>query len=117
MDSKSVDLKCFPKDGYSIFQGGSHAEGNFIRVYVPDSAAQGGGHGEPDGTPPLKTLIYLHGFALSMPRFYNKHIEELVNHGYIVFFPDFQVSDYPDTKPDEELSPRDKRNGLLICFN
>ena len=116
MDSQPVALKCFPKDGYCIFQGGSHAEGDFIRVYVPDSAVHAAGPGEPDSAPPLKTLIYLHGFALSMPRFYNKHIEELVKHGYIVFFPDFQVSDYPDTKPDEELSPRDKRNGLLIWY-
>jgi hypothetical protein len=116
MDSKSVDLKRFPKDGYSIFQGGSHAEGNFIRVYVPDSAVQGGGHGEHDGTPPLKTLIYLHGFALSMPRFYGDHLVELVKNGYIIFFPDFQVSDYPDAEPGEDPSPRDERNGLLIWY-
>jgi hypothetical protein len=100
MDSQLVALKCFPKDGYCIFQGGSHAEGNFIRVYVPNSAALAAGPGEPDDTPPLKTLIYLHGFALSMPGFYDKHIEEFVKHGYdLKDAMSIMLSNYSKTDP------------------
>lgn len=83
------------RDGYAIYQAGKHAEGTFIRVYIPDGATQPG--------TPLQTITYLHGFALCMPSFYEQHLEHLVLQGYIVFFPDFQRSCYPNTPPDGDI--------------
>ena len=50
-----------PEDKYFVYQAGSHADGTFIRVYVPEAAAN------PEST--LKAILYLHGFALCMPSF------------------------------------------------
>ncbi len=82
-------------DGYRIHQSGKHINGTFMRVYVPDAAIQSNGQR-------LKAIMYLHGFALCMPSFYEKHLETLAKEqGYVVFFPDFQRSLYPNTQPEE----------------
>jgi len=99
--SSSSDWKCTKvatEPGYSICQRGSHCNGTFIRVYIPDAAAQPG-H-------PLKAILYLHGFALCMPSFYEAHLIDLVKKGYIVFFPDFQRSCYPNTLPQDPTPQR-----------
>ncbi|WP_024544728.1 hypothetical protein [Picosynechococcus sp. NKBG15041c] len=87
-----------PEAQYSVYQGGSHADGTFMRVYVPESASQPGKK--------LNAILYLHGFALCMPSFYEAHLVELVKQGYIVFFPDFQRSFYPNTPPQAPTPPR-----------
>ncbi len=87
-----------PEDKYYVYQCGSHADGTFIRVYVPEVATNSGTK--------LNAIIYLHGFALCMPSFYEDHLVELVKAGYIVFFPDFQRSFYPNTPPQEPTPPR-----------
>ncbi|MBV5260003.1 hypothetical protein FLX56_16430 [Synechococcus moorigangaii CMS01] len=87
-----------PEGEYYVYQGGNHADGTFIRVYVPESASQPGKK--------LNAILYLHGFALCMPSFYEAHLVELVKQGYIVFFPDFQRSFYPNTPPQAPTPPR-----------
>ncbi|WP_231867013.1 hypothetical protein [Anabaena sp. 4-3] len=77
------------KNGYTIYQSGSHIQGNFIQVYVPDAPYR-------DQQGKLRLITYLHGFALCMPKFYEDHLEELAKQGYYVIFPDFQKSTYPD---------------------
>lgn len=69
-----------------IFQRGCHHDGTFVRVYVPSKAA--------DPSQPLRTIQYLHGFALCLPAFYEDHLRELAKQGWIVIFPDFQRSTY-----------------------
>ena len=83
------ELKCVQKDGYQICQSGSHIQGNFIQVFVPDSPYR-------DKQGKLKLIVYLHGFALCIPKFYEDHLKVLAQSGYYVFFPDFQKSEYPD---------------------
>ena len=83
------------RDGCRIYQSGSHINGNFIRVYTPENF--------PSKNEKVKAIIYLHGFALCMPKFYQDHIYSLVKQGYFVFFPDFQRSDYPDDVETEEI--------------
>ncbi|NEP51808.1 MAG: hypothetical protein F6K65_24655 [Moorea sp. SIO3C2] len=80
-----------PEKGYDVYQHGCHLSANFIRVYVPEEAK--------NTETKLKAIIYLHGFALCMPSFYEAHLIELVKKGYIVFFPDYQYSFYPNTPP------------------
>jgi len=81
-----------PEKGYYVYQNGCHLNANFMRVYVPEAAKNPGTK--------LKAILYLHGFALCMPSFfYEAHLIELVKNGYIVFFPDFQNSFYPNTPP------------------
>ena len=78
-----------PKEGYTIYQAGSHIDGDFIQVYVPHTPHQADGK--------LKLITYLHGFALCLPKFYETHLAYLAGQkGYYVFFPDFQNSRYPD---------------------
>lgn len=77
------------RDGFKIYQTGSHKSGNFVRAYVPDQPYQ-------DPTGKTRAIAYLHGFALCMPQFYEVHLETLARQGYYVFFPDFQRSNYPD---------------------
>lgn len=88
--------------GYAVYQRGSHAEGTFIRVYVPELARSARAE-------PLRTVTYLHGFALCMPRFYEAHLIDLVRRGHLVFFPDFQRSLYPDTPPGAPPAVRQER--------
>lgn len=88
--------------GYAMYQRGSHAEGTFIRVYVPELARSARAE-------PLRTVTYLHGFALCMPRFYEAHLIDLVRRGHLVFFPDFQRSLYPDTPPGAPPAVRQER--------
>lgn len=83
-------------NGCRIYQSGSHIDGNFIRVYTPDIF--------PEEKEKVKAIVYLHGFALCMPKFYQDHIFSLVKQGYFVFFPDFQRSDYPDDVETEQAS-------------
>lgn len=96
--SKSWICVHVPEDKYYVYQCGSHADGTFIRVYVPEAASTSGKK--------LNTILYLHGFALCMPSFYEAHLVELVKEGYIVFFPDFQRSFYPNTQPQYPTPPR-----------
>lgn len=56
-------------------------------------------------------MLYLHGFALCMPSFYENHLLALAAEGSIVFFPDFQRSDYPDPAP---LAPVPTREDLPL---
>ena len=70
-------------------------------MYVPDRAAR--------PQEPLSTVLYLHGFALCMPSFYEGHLLALAEEGYIVFFPDFQRSSYPAPSP---LAPVPEREDL-----
>ncbi len=83
------------KEKYTIYQTGSHRDGDFVRIYVPKEPCQEDGK--------FKVITYLHGFALCLPDFYRAHLEHLATEGYYVFFPDYQRSDYPDfTKQDRE---------------
>ncbi len=84
------------KDGYAIYQSGSHKQGNFIQVFAPDTPYR-------DAEGKLRLITYLHGFALCLPKFYEAHLEELAKRGYYVFFPDFQQSDYRDEIESEKL--------------
>ncbi|MFK8185583.1 MAG: hypothetical protein AB8B99_19575 [Phormidesmis sp.] len=86
-------------EDYYIYQSGSHREGTFIRVYVPGSLSKPEATNSNIPTPELKSILYLHGFALCMPEFYEDHLVKLVTEGYIVFFPDFQRSFYPNQLP------------------
>ncbi|MEA5443842.1 hypothetical protein [Cyanobium gracile] len=79
----------------TIWQRGCHEQGNYLRVYVPDAAAR--------AEQPLRAVLYLHGFALCMPSFYESHLLALAAEGYIVFFPDFQQSDYPSPAPGDPV--------------
>jgi hypothetical protein len=75
-----------PELGATIYQRGKHYRGDYVRVYVPLAAE--------DPATPLRVLIYLHGFALCLPSFYEAHLRYLVQQGWIVIFPDFQRSFY-----------------------
>ncbi|MDJ0508324.1 MAG: hypothetical protein QNJ64_03560 [Crocosphaera sp.] len=92
------------KDNYRIYQTGSHRQGNFVRIYAPKTPSKNQGK--------IKVITYLHGFSLCLPKFYEKHLEQLVNQGFYVFFPDYQKSDYPDfysediTYLEESKKPR-----------
>lgn len=97
-DSNSWISVHVPEDQYYVYQCGNHADGTFIRVYVPEEASKSG--------VTLKSILYFHGFALCMPCFYEQHLVELVKAGYIVFFPDFQRSFYPNTPPQTPIPPR-----------
>jgi len=66
----------------SIFQRGRHRDGTFIRVFVPDAARQPGAE--------LRVILYLHGFALCLPSFYEQHMLKLAEQGWIVLYPDYQ---------------------------
>ncbi len=85
--------------GFRILQRGRHHDGTFIRVYVPKQAE------DPDK--PLRAILYLHGFALCLPSFYEAHLRELAAAGWLVFFPDFQRSTYRE----ESLSGAGQRLG------
>ncbi|PZD70287.1 hypothetical protein C1752_14374 [Acaryochloris thomasi RCC1774] len=98
-----VDWVTEQRAGYRIHQSGDHVSGTYMRVYVPDTATKPGN--------PLKSIVYLHGFALCIPDFYEEHMLQLVKEGYIIFFPDFQPSFYrtvlpsasPQTREDEDI--------------
>jgi len=94
------------KDGYAIYQSGSHKQGNFIQVFAPDTPYR-------DAEGKLKLITYLHGFALCLPKFYEAHLEDLAKRGYYVFFPDFQQSDYPDEIESEKLYKANKEKPHL----
>ncbi len=97
------------KNGYTVYQSGHHIQGNFIQVFVPDvpcSDAQGR----------VKLITYLHGFALCLPKFYEKHLELLAQQGYYVFFPDFQKSDYPDDIDQGALVPSQNKRHLYFWY-
>lgn len=82
------------EEKYTIYQTGEHREGDFIRIYAPKNPYIENGR--------KKVITYLHGFALCMPKFYEKHLEQLASEGYYVFFPDYQRSDYPNFPQDDE---------------
>ena len=82
------------EEKYTIYQTGEHRDGDFIRIYAPKNPYIENGR--------EKVITYLHGFALCMPKFYEKHLERLAAEGYYVFFPDYQRSDYPNFPKDED---------------
>ena len=82
------------EEEYTIYQTGTHQEGDFVRIYVPEKPYEENGK--------VKVITYLHGFALCMPKFYERHLEELAKQGYYIFFPDYQKSDYPNFPKDTE---------------
>ncbi|MDJ0736836.1 MAG: hypothetical protein QNJ47_22680 [Nostocaceae cyanobacterium] len=80
---------------YKVYYSGNHLDSNFIQVYVPNNPYR-------DEKGKTKAVIYMHGFALCMPQFYEKHLEELVQKGYYVFFPGFQKNNYPENPEVDE---------------
>lgn len=107
----SAKWEVIQKDGYKLYQSGSHIQGNFIQVFAPDCPVV-------DKQGKLKLITYLHGFALCMPKFYEAHLRELVKQGYYVFFPDFQRSDYPnELEPEERSKENEKKSPLNFWFS
>ncbi|MFN6339231.1 MAG: hypothetical protein ACK41W_10995 [Cyanobacteriota bacterium] len=86
------------QDGCTIFQRGRHHDGTFIRVYVPKRAK--------DPAHPPRVILYLHGFALCLPDFYQDHLRELARQGWIVIFPDFQRGTYREEPLPGAVGPR-----------
>ncbi|NER33674.1 MAG: hypothetical protein F6J93_06390 [Oscillatoria sp. SIO1A7] len=87
---------------YTIYQVGSHKDGNFVRIYAPQKPYLKYGK--------VQVITYLHGFSLCLPQFYEKHLQELAENGLYVFFPDYQKSDYPDFPKDNETLETQKTN-------
>lgn len=87
-----------------IYQRGQHCQGDFIRVYVPRQAENPGCE--------LRMILYLHGFALCLPSFYEDHLRELTRQGWIVVFPDFQRSSYRE----EPLAGGERRGTAAGLF-
>lgn len=106
---KNNDWKCEEKLNYKVYQSGSHIKSNFIQVYVPN-------HPYRDEKGKTKAVIYMHGFALCMPKFYEQHLEELVEKGYYVLFPGFQKNNYPDN-PDSNEKISDKKQTELVNWS
>ncbi|MBV6623092.1 MAG: hypothetical protein KI793_09150 [Rivularia sp. (in: Bacteria)] len=106
---KDREWKCEEKPSYKVYQSGSHINSNFIQVYVPNRPYR-------DEKGKTKAVIYMHGFALCMPKFYEQHLEELVEKGYYVLFPGFQKSDYPDN-PDSNENISDKKQTKLVNWS
>ena len=107
--TKEILWECEEKENYKVCQSGSHINSNFIQVYVPN-------HPYRDEKGKTKAVIYMHGFALCMPKFYEQHLEELVEKGYYVLFPGFQKSDYPDN-PDSYEKISDKKQTELVNWS
>lgn len=72
---------------YTPHEYGNHRDGTYIKVYVPQNPYV-------DVRGKYRTIVYLHGFSLGIPRFYEAHLEHLVKQGYFVFFPDYQQDLY-----------------------
>lgn len=72
---------------YSYCEYGNHSDGTYIKVYSPE-------HPYADDRGQYRAIVYLHGFSLGIPRFYEDHLEHLVKQGYFVFFPDYQKDVY-----------------------
>jgi hypothetical protein len=106
---KNSEWKCEDKPSYKIYYSGSHINSDFIKIYVPN-------HPYRDDKGKTKAVIYMHGFALCMPQFYEQHLEELVEKGYYVFFPGFQKSDYPNN-PDENEKITDTSQKELVNWS
>ncbi|NEQ98596.1 MAG: hypothetical protein F6K30_18055 [Cyanothece sp. SIO2G6] len=91
---------------YTIYQVGSHKNGDFVRIYAPQEPYRKDGK--------LKVITYLHGFSLCLPQFYEQHLEYLAKKGLYVFFPDYQKSDYPDfPKGNETLETQKTTRSTL----
>ena len=93
---------------YTIYQVGSHKNGDFVRIYAPQEPYRKDGK--------LKVITYLHGFSLCLPQFYEKHLEELAEKGLYVFFPDYQKSDYPDFPKDNETLETQKTTRSTLKY-
>jgi dienelactone hydrolase len=79
---------------YSTKAWGSHSDGNYVMAYIPKLK-------ECEVPQRPKAVIYLHGFALGNPYFYDAHMQHLAKQGYYVFFADYQKDNYPDTQAPE----------------
>ncbi|MGL5794985.1 MAG: hypothetical protein ACRC06_11375 [Waterburya sp.] len=96
--------------GYTVYQAGEHIKGNFVQFFVPDVPYYDA-HGK------LKLITYLHGFALCLPKFYEKHLKFLAQNGYYVLFPAFQKSDYPDDDINQNnLVPSQNKRHLYFWY-
>ncbi len=93
---------------YTIYQVGSHKNGDFVRIYAPQEPYQKDGK--------LKVITYLHGFSLCLPKFYEQHLGELAAEGLYVFFPDYQKSDYPDFPKDNETLETQKTTRSTLKY-
>ena len=93
---------------YTIYQVGSHKNGDFVRIYAPQEPYKKNGK--------LKVITYLHGFSLCLPQFYEQHLGELAEKGLYVFFPDYQKSDYPDFPKDNETLETQKTTRSTLKY-
>ncbi|NET15949.1 MAG: hypothetical protein F6K08_25570 [Okeania sp. SIO1H6] len=93
---------------YTIYQVGSHKNGDFVRIYAPQEPYRKDGK--------LKVITYLHGFSLCLPQFYEQHLEYLAEKGLYVFFPDYQKSDYPDFPKDNETLETQKTTRSTLKY-
>ena len=69
--------------GVSAFEAGSAGDGSRVWWWVPDTLRDG-------DTAPV--VVYLHGFALADPEPYRAHIDHLTREGYIVVYPQFNLT-------------------------
>lgn len=106
---EDINFQSQDREGYTIYQSGSHIRGDFIQVFVPNCPYQ-------DSQNKRRLIVYLHGFALSLPKFYQRHLEELAQKGYYVFFPDFQKSDYPDDIESKNWQPSRNKRHLYFWY-
>lgn len=70
--------------GFTTTEHGECDQGNWIRVYQPDTPYV-------DGDGRQKSVIFLHGFALGAPEIYRAHLEHLAKQGFWVFYPNYQT--------------------------
>ena len=103
---EGLEWKYQQETDYKVYYSGSHINSDFIQVYVPN-------HPYRDQNGHTKAVIYLHGFALCMPKFYEQHLQELVQKGYYVFFPGFQKSNYPENPDSENKQSENDQEKLL----
>lgn len=107
--AENSEWKCHEEIDYKVYFSGSYIDSNFIKLYVPNNPYR-------DKQGKTKAVIYLHGFALCMPKFYEQHLSELVKKGYYVIFPGFQKSDYPEN-PDSNEDISDKERVKLVDWS
>lgn len=70
-------------DSFTRREVGSCVDTTRVWIYEPEFPD------DPPASPP-NVVVYLHGFSLTTPRFYQGHIEHLVRQGNVVIFPQFQ---------------------------
>ncbi len=82
--------------GATRFEAGSASDGSRVWWWVPSTLRDG------DSAP---VVVYLHGFSLTDPAPYQAHIDHLTQQGYIVVYPQFNLSSiFGDTDQNTMLS-------------